>query len=218
MNLMKLSLFVIMLLTLIACGDNGTVSNPVTNDKKTTFLIETGYYWNYKSADGREIQLKVISLDSVKWNLKYWDTSKVTKLKSYIIEGKFIESGFPKYQNFAVSKTDSGFLFGMQSFKFIYDDEVPYFVKMFVISDSMTVQTQYNFLRLGNFYYADSTTFSKSNNVLINNNLYDLWKIDNFFIFDYLQRKFIMYDFIFADKFGFYKFMNCDLTDFKIKN
>jgi hypothetical protein len=215
---MKLFFFVFLLCILISCGDNGTVNNPDNNVSKPTFPIDTGYYWNYKSIEGREIQLKVVSFDSVRWNMKYWDTSKTVNLKSYLIEGKFIESGFPKYQNFVVSKTDSGYLLGMQGFKFTYNDEVPYFVKMFFIPDSITQQTQYNYLSLGTFYYADSTIISKSNNIMIDNELADFWIINNYFISDYQQRKFVMYDFIFADKFGFYKFMNCDLTDFKIKN
>jgi hypothetical protein len=215
---MKYFFIIIILISLISCGDDNAVNNPIIPVSKPTFPIDTGYYWNFKSADGREIQLNVISIDSVKWNLKFWDTSRTVNLKSFIIEGKFIESGFPKYQNFAVSKTDSGYLFGMQSFKFTYNNEVPYFVKMFFVPDSITAQTQYNYLRLGDFYYADSTFISKSNNVLIENELSDLWIIYNFFIYDNPQRIFIMNDFVFADKIGFYKFMNCDLTSFKIKN
>jgi hypothetical protein len=214
---MKLVILIFQLLILISCGDNLTVNNPDPLVSKAAFPIDTGYYWYYKSDDGMEIQLNVILEDSIKWNIKYWDTSKTVNLRSFIIEGKFIESGFPKIQYFAVSKTDSGYLIGMQGFSFTYTEEVPCFVKMFLIPDSIIQRTQYNYLDIGNFYYADSTSFESSNSILIDSELYNLWRINNYFIFDYLQRKFIMNNFIFADKFGFYKFMNCELTDFKIK-
>lgn len=136
---MKYLPLLIFILILSACKESSQPIVPPPIVKQRLFDVSVGSKWTLKNGS-QEAFFRVLSEDTARWVLQYWDTAKQVKMQSYCIEWKEFDNGFPRYFDFAMAETDSGYFFGTRN-HFLVEPNYPtdFFVKLFFIPDSIAV-------------------------------------------------------------------------------
>ncbi len=222
---MRYFLSALMMIFIISCAgedETTTVVNPPidTYTPDTIWKPQVGGVFKYKSQDGQEAQLEILTEGEYKWCLEFWDTTGLATYHTYICKFTEYEGTFPNVTMFGAAVDDTNIYWGKRDINIIDKyDRLPFYVSLFKLNKELTDTTiakEYHF-KIANVDYrcADSVIYSPKGTFI-----YD----DSLFAKQYLIRsiKKNSYgelpsegdEFIFAEKFGFTRFWKYEIYDY----